>query len=111
MPIYEYRCDNCQRKVEVYQPTFNALPGPCEHCNSDALKRVFSTFSVYKTDTDIYDNILNDSDLVKGMSRNDPQALAKWNNKMSRGEKVGPEHEELLGKLERGQMPTTTKKE
>jgi hypothetical protein len=70
------------------------------------LYRLFSTFSVRKTDNDIYEDILNDSNLTKGMLDNNPQALAEWNRRMSRGEKVSPEYEQTVGKLEKGEAPT-----
>jgi len=61
---------------------------------------------VQKTDKDVYEDILQDSHLTKGMLNNDPRALAEWNKRMSHGEKVAPEHEEMLGKMERGEMHT-----
>ena len=37
--------------------------------------------------------------------RNDPRALADWNKRMSQGEKVGPEYEELAERMENGEWP------
>ena len=61
---------------------------------------------MHKTDKDIYNDILSDSQLTRGMLKNDPRALAEWNKRMSRGEKVAPEYEETVDKMERGKMPT-----
>ena len=108
MPIYEYRCHQCQHKVMLYHKTFSQSPTPCPHCGNDTLKRIFSTFSVRHTDKDLYDSILNDSQMVGGMMNNDPRALAEWNKKMSGGEPVAPEYEEMVEKMERGQFPTQT---
>jgi len=58
-----------------------------------------------KSSGDIYEGILNDSQLKKGMLRNDPRALAEWNRRMSSGEKVAPEYEETVGRMEHGEMP------
>ncbi len=105
MPIYEYWCNHCQRKVMLYLPTFSQASPPCPKCSNNALQRLFSTFSMHKTDKNIYDDILSDSQLTKGMLSNDPRALAEWNKRMSQGEKVAPEYEEALDRMERGEMP------
>jgi len=67
---------------------------------------LLSTFSIHKTDKNIYDDILSDSQLTKRMLSNDPRALAEWNKRMSRGEEVAPEYKEAIYKMERGEMPT-----
>ena len=105
MPLYEYQCHRCQRKVTLYYKDFSQSPTPCPHCGNDTLKRIFSTFSVRHTYKDIYNNILNDSQLTKGMMNNDPRAFAEWNKRMSGGEPVAPEYEEMIEKLERGEFP------
>ena len=105
MPLYEYLCKNCKHKVMFYLPTFSQTLLHCPHCNSNMLQRLFSTFSVHKTDKGIYEDILNDSQLTGGMLNNDPRALAEWNKRMSRGEKVAPEYEEMVEKMEHGEMP------
>jgi len=45
--------------------------------------------------------------LVKGLESNDPRALVEWNKRMSRGidEEISPEYEEMLGRMEAGEMP------
>ena len=106
MPLYEYRCQHCQRKVVIYLPTFSQSSPACPQCGGNALQRLFSTFSVRKPDKDIYEDILSDSQLTRGMLSNDPRALAEWNKRMSRGEKVAPEYEEIIDKMEQGEMPT-----
>jgi len=107
MPVYEYRCNNCQRKVSIYLRGFSASP-ECPHCASEDLARLFSTFTVRGTYKDIYEDILSDKRLTDGLMRNDPRALAEWNKKMSRGmkdETTAPEYEETLDRMEHGEMP------
>ncbi len=105
MPIYEYWCYNCNCKVTLYSPSFSVSSPSCPQCHKSTLQRLFSTFAMHKTDQDIYENILNDSQLTRGMLNNDPRALAEWNKRMSRGEKVAPEYEDMVEKMERGQLP------
>jgi putative FmdB family regulatory protein len=107
MPVYEYRCNNCQRKVSIYLRGFSASP-ECPHCGSEDLARLFSTFTVRGTYKDIYEDILSDKRLTDGLMRNDPRALAEWNKRMSRGmedETTAPEYEETLDRMEHGEMP------
>ena len=105
MPLYEYWCHKCCRKVTLYLPFSSQTIPVCPDCQSDKLQRLFSTFSLHRTDRDIYENILNDSQLTKAMLKNDPKALAEWNRRMSRGEKVAPEYEDMVETMKRGKMP------
>lgn len=105
MPLYEYWCHNCQQKVMLYLPSFSQSAPPCPKCGGETLQRLFSTFSMRKTDRDIYEDILNDSSLTKGMLNNDPRSLAEWNKRMSRGEKVASEYEDMVGRMESGEIP------
>ncbi len=106
MPLYEYWCHHCQRKITLYSAAFSRTAPRCPQCDSNTLQRLFSTFSVRKTDQSVYEDILGDSQLTRGMLRNDPRALAEWNKRMSRGEKVTPEYEEVVERMEKGEMPT-----
>jgi len=110
MPIYEYWCHNCQRKAVLYRASFSEVTPLCPRCNDNSLTRLFSTFLVRKTDKAIYEDILSDSQLVKGMRRNDPKALAEWNRRMSRGEKSTPEYEDMVQEMEKGEIPVVTNK-
>ena len=106
MPLYEYWCRKCKCKVILYSQTFSQTPPPCHKCGNDALRRLFSTFSVRsKTYKDIYEDILSDSQLTRGMLADDPSALAEWNKRMSQGEEVAPEYEEMVERMEKGEMP------
>lgn len=104
MPIYEYWCSSCQRKISVYQQDFSSSVR-CPRCGNSELKRVFSTFAMRKTSKDVYEDILSDRELTHGMLRNDPRAMAEWNKRMTGGEKAPPEYEEITDRMERGEWP------
>lgn len=109
MPIYEYRCNTCKKKVSIYVRNPSAPSSPtCPSCSGEDLTRLLSTFTVRGTYKDIYDGILSDNQLTAGLMRNDPKALAEWNRRMTRGmeeTEVGPEYEDALDKMEHGIMP------
>lgn len=108
MPIYEYHCNNCQRRVTIFTQGFDTPFSPsCTRCGSRDLTRVFSTFAVRrsKSDKSVYDDILSNSKLTQGLMRNEPHALAEWSRKMSRtaDEDATPETEALLDRMEAGE--------
>jgi putative FmdB family regulatory protein len=108
MPIYEYRCNKCRRKVEVFARNPSTVSSPtCSHCGSSETSRIFSKFAVRrsKQDKGVYDDILSDRKLTDGLMRNDPRALAEWSRKMSRAadEDSTPETEELMDRLDAGE--------
>ncbi len=106
MPVYEYRCNNCHRRISILVRSSPGSSVTCPNCGSHKLNRLFSTFSVRSSDQDIYDDILSDSQLVSGLKDNDPRALAEWNRRMSQGdEEVAPQYEEMLDRMEAGEMP------
>ncbi len=108
MPIYEYRCGKCRRRVDIFVQGFSPPSDPsCTKCGSKELNRIYSSFAMRrsKNDRGVYDEILSDSKLTQGLMRNDPRALAEWSRKMARatGEDVTPESEELLSRLDAGE--------
>jgi putative FmdB family regulatory protein len=106
MPVYEYWCHDCHRKVSIYSKGFTGTTeAVCPSCEGKRLTRLFSTFAIHKTDKDGYEDILSDSQLTKGMLANDPRALAEWTRRMEgkTDTKMGPEYEEMMEKLERGE--------
>ncbi len=115
MPIYEYICQKCRYKFSVLVRSPAGADSPaCPRCQGKEISRMFSTFSVRsKTDKDVYESILGDQQLVRGMLSDDPRALAEWNKRMSgdMDEKVAPEYEDMVGRMEKGEMPTETIKE
>ena len=105
MPLYEYQCNNCHRRVTIFVRDLSGSSISCPNCGSTELNRLFSSFSIGKSNTAIYEDILSDNQLVTGLEHNDPRALAEWNKRMSQGEKTSPEYEEMLYKMEAGEMP------
>ncbi len=110
MPIYEYRCGGCKRKVSLFSRSFETdSSAKCPQCGSNDLSKLFSTFRMGKGETyyrkDFYEEILGDNQLVKGMYNNDPRALAQWNKKMmsATGDEVAPEYEGFQERLEAGE--------
>ncbi len=112
MPIYEYRCENCHHRITTLVHGFSRSPViTCPNCSSTELNRLFSSFSIGRSDESVYNDILSDSQLVRGLEHDDPRALAEWNKRMSQGrdEETNPQYEEMLGRMETGEMPAPLK--
>jgi len=105
MPVYEYWCQQCRRRISSYQPSSSSPPPTCPHCGGGGLERLFSTFAMHKTYHDVYEDILGDRDLKRGMLGNDPRAMSEWNRRMTGGEKPTPEYEEITERMDKGEWP------
>lgn len=115
MPIYEYRCQTCGRKVTIFWRSLSAVndaAATCERCGSNRLVRLASRVRVVRgadsssldASADADDALLNE---MAGLDENDPRAMARLMRRMAQesGEDLGPEFEEVVGRLEKGEDP------
>jgi len=64
MPIYEYRCGDCKRKVTVLTLRVSETVDPvCEHCGGRNLSRLMSRFAMVKSEDARLDDLTDDSSL------------------------------------------------
>jgi putative FmdB family regulatory protein len=49
LPVYEYYCKGCKRKVSVLVRRAEDEPSACPHCNGRELTRVVSGFAFHKS--------------------------------------------------------------
>ncbi len=109
MPIYEYRCNDCRRRVSVLWRTFAEVEGntpQCPHCGGTNLTRLVSRVAVVRSEESHLEDLADPSSLA-GLDENDPKSIARWMRKMSKemGEDLGPEFDEVVGRLEAGESP------
>jgi putative FmdB family regulatory protein len=107
MPDYEYRCLNCKRRFSIFMSykEYGSKPVTCPHCQSDQVLRKIGRVRFARSDESRMENF-SDIDSLEGLE-DDPRALGKMMRKMSSeiGEDVGPEFNEVVGRLEAGQSP------
>lgn len=114
MPVYDFHCNTCTRRVTLRYKTYadyDAAVHACPHCGGMDLTRVISRVAIARSplsrlvggglDDDAGDDVLGDLDNA------DPRTLGRMLREMSAevGEDIGPEFDEVVGRLERGEDP------
>ena len=109
MPIYEYFCHDCERRVSIFWRTFaKAQEGTpaCPRCDGANLTRLISRVRLVRSEDSRLDDLADPSSMPD-FDENDPKSLGRWMRKMSAevGEDLGPEFDEVVGRLEAGESP------
>jgi len=107
LPIYEYRCASCRKRVQVFFRSFSAVgSAACPNCQSTELQRVPSRVAQVKSESS-YEDFLSDPSNIDNVDYDNPQAMAQWARRM--GEAAGVEmdgdYEEMLEQMESGEDP------
>ena len=128
MPIYEYKCGGCGRKVSLFFTSFSvaesraqAGENHCPRCGSPDLSRVMSRARAVRVGgkgeydgemgADLGENGMGalDDDLMSGINQDDPREVARWARQMkeSLGEEfdMGPHFDQALTRIEAGEDP------
>ncbi len=114
MPIYEYGCYDCHKRVNVFFRSFAEVEtkqATCPRCGGTHLKRLISRVSVVRSEESRMESMADPSSLA-GLDENDPKSMARWMRKMSSemGEDLGPEFNEVVDRLEAGEDPEAIEK-
>ena len=111
MPTYEYRCNACRRKVTLTYKTYaeyDAATPTCTHCGSDDLTRLISRVAIQKS---VVSRLMtggwDDDNAMSALDDADPRTMGRVLREMSAevGEDIGPEFEDVVERLERGESP------
>lgn len=110
MPIYEYACLDCQKRVSVFFRSISAASDAaarCPDCEGSRLRRLTSRVRLMRSDDSRMDAMADDPSMLAGLESEDPRALASFMRRMSdeMGEPVDAEMNEVLGRLESGESP------
>src|ERR1700724_6171 len=93
MPIYEYRCADCKRRVSLFYQTFSAACAAtpiCPNGGSEKLSRLVSrVFQLKSEDAQLED--MADPSSFGDIDKSDPKSVARWARKLGQqmGEDLG----------------------
>lgn len=109
MPIYQYDCGGCARRVDVFFRTASAAEGAnpeCPECGETALKRVMSKFVRARSEVERLESIDVDQELGR-LRGSDPGAFARWSRRLGKelGEDIGGDFTELAERAYGGDDP------
>ncbi|MBI2207296.1 MAG: zinc ribbon domain-containing protein [Candidatus Rokubacteria bacterium] len=95
MPIYEYECHGCRRRVSLLVMRPSTAPAPsCPRCGSHELSRLMSRFVTVKSE-DARLGSMADSASLGDLDENDPGSVARFMKKMGKefGDDLGDDFE------------------
>jgi putative FmdB family regulatory protein len=114
VPIYEYRCNSCQRKATIFFRSISLAEQAgselsCPRCGGKELRRLFSRFAVRRSAASEGEEIYDFDRMMAGVDPDDPKSVARWARKMGQeselGDELGPEFGEALDRIEGGEDP------
>ncbi len=108
MPTYDFICNACEKRFDVFM-TFSEYgnkPVNCTNCGSDKVRRRMTKVRIAKTDDSRLESVADDFSGFEGLE-NDPKALGQMMRKMGKemGEDLPSEFDEVVDRLEAGQSP------
>lgn len=113
MPNYEYRCLNCRKRFEVFMKfsDYGSQPVVCPYCKSENVQRKIGRVRVARSDESRMES-MSDPSALAGLDE-DPRALGRMMRQMrgELGEEMGPEFDEVVDRLEKGQDPEQIEKD
>ena len=113
MPHYEYRCLDCRRRFDLVMSyaDYGKTSVTCPHCQSANVQRRIGRIRFARSSESRLENMADPSSL-EGLDE-DPRALGRMMRQMSSevGEEMGPEFDEVVGRLEAGQSPDEIEKD
>jgi putative FmdB family regulatory protein len=92
MPIYEYFCRQCRRKMSFLVMSPVSFQSVCKYCKSEDMEQLFSRFASPKSEESRLESLADPSSF-SGLDENDPGSVARWMKKMGKelGEDFGGE--------------------
>ncbi len=108
MPAYTYRCQDCTRSftVRLSYAEYGRVPVTCPYCGSERVARRYGRVAVLRGSAVDVDALMDDPAALDKLEEN-PRALGRLMRQMRAelGEDLGPEFDEVVSRLEKGQTP------
>jgi putative FmdB family regulatory protein len=98
MPIYEYECHDCRRRVSLLVRSLSTtVPPACPRCGSTALTRLMSRFATVKSEDARLESLAEGGGLGD-LDENDPASVARFMKKMGKelGDDLGDDFDSAV---------------
>lgn len=113
MPTYDFRCNNCKKRFDVFlsYADYEKAEIKCAHCGSSDIQRKIGRIRVAKSDDSRAEEYSDPS--VLGNMGQDPESMGRMMRKMSSetGNPMPPEFDEVVSRLEKGESPDQIEKQ
>jgi putative FmdB family regulatory protein len=97
MPIYEYHCADCSRRVSLLVMRISDPEAPhCPRCGGEQLTRLMSRFATLRSEDDRLES-LADPGQLGDLDEQDPRSVARWMKKV--GNEMGDDAGEDWGDM------------
>jgi len=96
MPIYEYACSKCKRKMSFLVLSPSSFKPVCKFCKGTELEQLFSRFATPKSEESRLESLADPASLA-GLDENDPASVSRWMKKMGKemGEDLGEDFDQM----------------
>ena len=96
MPIYEYSCLKCKRRMSYLVLTPSSFKPVCKYCRGTELEQMYSRFATPKSEERRLESLADPSSFA-GLDENDPGSVARWMKKMGKemGEDLGEDMDQI----------------
>jgi len=107
MPAYSYICNQCNQRfrIQISYEEYETATIICPTCQSEDVQRRISRVRFARSEGSMLESF-DDPAALAGIDE-DPKAMASMIRRMGDefGEDLGPEFDEVVGRLESGQSP------
>ncbi len=112
MPIYEFRCQDCQRKTSVFVRSISSpIDTVCSFCGSKELIRLISSFGISKTIGSVHEASGEPGMFTSPDYYRDPRNIGRWTEKRfaEMGMDMPSEVQGMIDAAREGEMPDSVK--
>ena len=108
MPTYDFICNNCNQRFDVFMTfaEYGKKTVTCAHCKSKNVRRRMTKVRIAKSEDSRMASMADSFSGIEGMD-DDPKEMGRVMRKMGKemGEELPPEFNEEVDRLEKGQSP------
>ncbi|MCX5997314.1 MAG: zinc ribbon domain-containing protein [Chloroflexi bacterium] len=112
MPLYEYICGSCNKRVTVFLRTASAAANPCcPVCGNNGLTRIISSFAIHKSIQTIHEESGTPGQAVSPDYYKDPRNIGRHLEKRLQDSniEIPPDIRKSIDEAREGNLPASLK--